>query len=120
MLITGRGQFPRVTVTELTLGKLATMLPRLFLHVTCIYDYVILCHCTLAAALYFEQSSCDELMEFKQIQTRAQPEESLKHTIVAQTCHRGHGHCFFTPVTGLCNYGYVLMIPRAAPSFESV
>ena len=38
---------------------------RLFLHVTCIYDYVILCHCTLAAALYFEQSSCDELMEFK-------------------------------------------------------
>ena len=26
-----------------------------------------------------EQSSCDELMEFKQIQTRAQPEESLKH-----------------------------------------
>ena len=35
--------------------------------------------CTLAAALYFEQSSCDELMEFKQIQTRAQPEESLKH-----------------------------------------
>ena len=52
---------------------------RLFLHVTCIYDYVILCHCTLAAALYFEQSSCDELMEFKQIQTRAQPEESLKH-----------------------------------------
>ena len=52
---------------------------RLFLHVTCIYDYVLLCHCTLAAALYFEQSSCDELMEFKQIQTRAQPEESLKH-----------------------------------------
>ena len=52
---------------------------RLFLHVTCIYDYVILCHCTLAAALYFEQSSCDEVMEFKQIQTRAQPEESLKH-----------------------------------------
>ena len=44
-----------------------------------IYDCVILCHCTLAAALYFEQSSCDELMEFKQIQTRAQPEESLKH-----------------------------------------
>ena len=43
-----------------------------------IYDYVILCHCTLAAALYFEQSSCDEIMEFKQIQTRAQPEESLK------------------------------------------
>ena len=43
-----------------------------------IYDCVILCHCTLAAALYFEQSSCDELMEFKQIQTRAQPEESLK------------------------------------------
>ena len=38
-----------------------------------------ICHCTLAAALYFEQSSCDELMEFKQIQTRAQPEESLKH-----------------------------------------
>ena len=27
-------------------------------------------------------------MEFKQIQTRAQPEESLKQTIVAQTCHR--------------------------------
>ena len=68
---------------------------RLFLHVTCRCDYVILtrpqrtrplllhcvilCHCTLAAALYFEQSSCDELMEFKQIQTRAQPEESLKH-----------------------------------------
>ena len=26
-----------------------------------------------------EQSSCDELMEFKHIQTRAQPEESLKH-----------------------------------------
>ena len=26
-----------------------------------------------------EHSSCDELMEFKQIQTRAQPEESLKH-----------------------------------------
>ena len=50
---------------------------------TCIYDYVILCHCTLAAALYFEQSSCDELMEFKQIQTRAQPEESLKHN---QSC----------------------------------
>ena len=44
-----------------------------------LYDCVILCHCTLAAALYFEQSSCDELMEFKQIQTRAQPEESLKH-----------------------------------------
>ena len=43
-----------------------------------IYDCVILCHCTLSAALYFEQSSCDELMEFKQIQTRAQPEESLK------------------------------------------
>ena len=41
-----------------------------------LYDCVILCHCTLAAALYFEQSSCDELMEFKQIQTRAQPEES--------------------------------------------
>ena len=35
-----------------------------------LYDCVILCHCTLAAALYFEQSSCDELMEFKQIQTR--------------------------------------------------
>ena len=51
----------------------------LFLHVTFIYDYVILCHCTLAAAFYFEQSSCDELMEFKQIQTKAQPEESLKH-----------------------------------------
>ena len=50
---------------------------------------------------------------------RAQPEESLI-AIVAQTCHGGHGHCFFTPVTGLCNYGYVLMIPRAAPSFESV
>ena len=64
-----------------------------------LYDCVILCHCTLAAALYFEQSSCDELMEFKQIQTRAQPEESLKLW---------------------CNYGYVLMIPRAAPSFESV
>ena len=62
---------------------------RLFLHVTCIYDYVILCHCTLAAALYFEQSSCDELMEFKQIQTRAQPEESLKHnhSCTTQTCH---------------------------------
>ena len=91
-------------------------------HVTCIYDYVILRHCTLAAALYFEQSSCDELMEFKQIQTRAQPEESLKHnhSCTTQTCHRGHGHCFFTPVTGLCNYGYVLMIPRAASSFESV
>ena len=42
-------------------------------------DCIILCHCTLAAALYFEQSNCDELMEFKQIQTRAQPEESLKH-----------------------------------------
>ena len=86
------------------------------------YDYVILCHCTLAAALYFEQSSCDELMEFKQIQTRAQPEESLKHnhSCTTQTCHLGHGHCFFTPMTGLCNYGYVLMIPRAAPSFESV
>ena len=26
-----------------------------------------------------EQSSCDELMEFKQIQTRAQPKEALKH-----------------------------------------
>ena len=91
---------------------------RLFLHVTCIYDYVILCYCTLAAALYFEQSSCDELMEFKQIQTRAQPEESLKHN---RSCtHGGHHHCFFTPVTGLCNYGYVLMIPRAVPSFESV
>ena len=90
----------------------------LFLHVTCIYDYVILCHCTLAAALYFEQSSCDELMEFKQIQMRAQPEESLKHN---HSCtHQGHGHCFFTLVTGLCNYGYVLMIPPAAPSFESV
>ena len=25
------------------------------------------CLCTLAAALYFEQSSCDELMEFKQL-----------------------------------------------------
>ena len=24
------------------------------------------------------------------------------------------------PPLGLCNYGYVLMIPRAAPSFESV
>ena len=33
----------------------------------------------LAAALYFEQSNCDELMGFKHIQTRAQPEESLKH-----------------------------------------
>ena len=44
-----------------------------------LYDCVILCHCTLAAALYFERSSCDELMEFKHIQTRAQPEESLKH-----------------------------------------
>ena len=43
------------------------------------YSCVILCHCTLAAALNFEQSSCDELMEFKQIQTKAQPEESLKH-----------------------------------------
>ena len=43
-----------------------------------LYDCVILCHCTLAAALYFEQSTYDELMEFKQIQTRAQPEESLK------------------------------------------
>ena len=29
--------------------------------------------------IFGEQSSCDELMEFKQIQTRAQPEESLKH-----------------------------------------
>ena len=91
----------------------------LFLHVTCIYDYVILCHCTLAAALYFEQSSCDELMEFKQIQTRAQPEESLKHNqhVTEDTPLLLHS---FTPVTGLCNYGYVLMIPRAAPSFESV
>ena len=26
------------------------------------------CVCTLAAALYFEQSSCDELMEFKHIE----------------------------------------------------
>ena len=56
----------------------------LFLHVTCtsttsLQCVIILCHCTLAAALYFEQSSCDELMEFKQIQMRAQPEESLKH-----------------------------------------
>ena len=62
-----------------------------FEHWCHIYDCVILCHCTLAAALYFEQSSCDELMEFKQIQTRAQPEESLKHNhtcTVAQTCHR--------------------------------
>ena len=52
------------------------------------YSCVILCHCTLAAALYFEQSSCDELMEFKPIQTRAQPEESLKHN------HRQVWLCF--------------------------
>ena len=77
----------------------------------------------LAAALYFEQSSCDELMEFKQIQTRAQPEESLKHnhscTNMSPRTRPLLLHSF-TPVTGLCNYGYVLMIPRAAPSFESV
>ena len=27
--------------------------------------------------------------------------------------------CNRTSITSLCNYGYVLMIPRAAPSFES-
>ena len=69
-----------------TKSKFLQLRHSLPLHSSC----VILCHCThslplhsshstLAAALYFEQSSCDELMEFKQIQTRAQPEESLKH-----------------------------------------
>ena len=74
-----------------------------------LYDCVILCHCTLAAALYFEQSSCDELMEFKQIQTRAQPEESLKHN---------HRQVCATMVTFYLSL--LLLIPRAAPSFESV
>ena len=27
---------------------------------------------------------------------------------------------YILAMTSLCNYGYVLMIPRAAPSFESV
>ena len=50
---------------------------------------VYLCHlgvmlanyggCMFSGHSYRCSSSCDELMEFKQIQTRAQPEESLKH-----------------------------------------
>ena len=56
-------------------------------------------------------------MEFKQIQTRAQPEESLKHN---HSCTNLSPECTSNGrVLGLCNYGYVLMIPRAAPSFES-
>ena len=41
----------------------------------CNYGYVLL----IPRGDSSEQSSCDELMEFKQIQTRAQPEEALKH-----------------------------------------
>ena len=65
-------------LTQLTHTHTATA--RLFLHVTCTSNDIIVQLCD-------EQSSCDELMEFKQIQTRAQPEESLKHNhscIVAQ------------------------------------
>ena len=61
-------------------NTLATQIQRqtikgLFLHVTCTSNDIIV-------QLWLcddEQSSCDELMEFKQIQMRAQPEESLKH-----------------------------------------
>ena len=51
---------------------------RLFLHVTCTSNDIIV-QLWLCFNDSVEQSSCDELMEFKQIQTRAQPEESLKH-----------------------------------------
>ena len=35
-------------------------------------------------------------------------------------CQRSEEAMVVSSVTCLCNYGYVLMIPRAAPSFESV
>ena len=40
-----------------------------------------------------------------------EPQDS--HVRVVSSCNR-------TSITSLCNYGYVLVIPRAAPSFESV
>ena len=39
---------------------------------------------------------------------------------VAHARQRSEEAMAVSSVTCLCNYGYVLMIPRAAPSFESV